>query len=95
MQQLDDVIGDHEITRLNFVKRDIEDSGLLLRGAATVLQYFRPVVYAKTNTACTAPPGHAPDELFTCLLALGYDAQLADEDKLTARRVQRYSAAGN
>lgn len=96
MQRLDDIAGDLNLTRLDFIKCDIEGAELpMLRGAADTLQSFRPVVYAEVNAAFTRRLGYTPDELFAFLHELAYEALFVDEKRLSAHPARNYLNPGN
>lgn len=71
---LDDFIGDRGITRLDFLKCDVEGAELLvLRGATDTLKRFRPVVYLEVSPDWTADFGYHPTAVIEFLRPLGYD----------------------
>jgi FkbM family methyltransferase len=74
VRRLDDVVSQLELSRLDFIKMDVEGAELdALRGAAGILgDAARPVVLAEVYDIRTSPWGYAAREIVRFLSALNY-----------------------
>jgi FkbM family methyltransferase len=65
----------HALTRLDFLKADIEGWELrALRGGEATLRRFLPALYLEVDGALMARAGDAPQALFAWLAGMGYQA---------------------
>jgi FkbM family methyltransferase len=72
--RLDDWARDAAITRVDFVKMDIEGGEFrALRGAQEMLSRFRPIIVAELNAVCLARDHRKPEDVFALLQGLGYE----------------------
>jgi FkbM family methyltransferase len=70
---LDAFAPEYGLTRLDFIKADIEGWELrALTGGEETLRRYRPALYLEVDAACLARAGDTPAELFAWLRALGY-----------------------
>jgi FkbM family methyltransferase len=73
MSTLDDFVKEQGLTRLDFLKVDIEGAeGRLLAGAVDTLRRLRPIVMIEVNPAALAMLGERAEDLVRRLEALGY-----------------------
>jgi FkbM family methyltransferase len=75
IRRLDDVLRDHKIEKVDFVKLDVEGAELsVLKGAPQLLSgRQRPVILAEVQDVRTAPWQYAAREIIQYLCAAGYD----------------------
>ena len=72
---LDDFITREGLTRLDFIKADIEGWEMrALAGGARTLERFRPTLYLEVDEAMMARAGDTPQALFAWLAGIGYTA---------------------
>lgn len=77
---VDRLVADHRITRLDFVKADIEGWELrMLAGAARTIESFHPTMLLEVGRANLARAGDTPEALFEHLDGLGYRAYVLGE----------------
>jgi FkbM family methyltransferase len=70
---LDAFAREYGLTRLDFIKADIEGWELrALTGGEETLRRHRPALYLEVDAACLARAGDTPADLFAWLGALGY-----------------------
>jgi len=94
--RLDDFIKDAEITKVDFIKIDVEGAELLaLKGGASTIEQHKPVIFAEICDDFTQRMGYAPKELFTFLEKSGYSANLVNEENLTLFPVANYQSCGD
>ena len=73
MITLDQFVEEQGLTRLDFLKADIEGAeGLFLAGAVTTLSRFRPVLMIELNRTALAEFGTTPEHVVKQLCAQGY-----------------------
>jgi FkbM family methyltransferase len=78
--RMDRAASDLGLSRLDFIKMDVEGAELLvLRGGEETLRRFKPVIYAEIDPAFTTRLGYTPKDLFDFLLSMGYRAHQPDE----------------
>jgi FkbM family methyltransferase len=71
---LDDLVGKHELDRIDLVKIDVEGAELqVLRGAVRVLEEMRPMLLLEVQEASLLAQGATTADLFGLLRAHGYD----------------------
>lgn len=76
---LDAFCAENGVSRLDFIKCDIEGSEVaFLRGAAETLRRFRPVLLIEINPSALAGFGTSADELFGILRGHGYSLFTTD-----------------
>jgi FkbM family methyltransferase len=89
IERLDDVLREHEIEKVDFVKLDVEGAELsVLRGASRLLaNYPRPVILAEVQDIRTRPWGYAARDIIRYLASNDYrwfrplpDARLEEID---------------
>lgn len=92
---------DHEaearrITRLDFVKIDVEGAELeAVKGGATTLRKLKPVLYCEVYEKWTDAFGYSPADLFAAVRSLGYtEARIIREGEVTRRALDSPIAAG-
>jgi FkbM family methyltransferase len=80
--RLDDFASDRSLTRLDFVKCDVEGAELLvMRGGAKTLARFQPILYLEVCPQWTVGFGYQPEDLCSFLRSLGYKTfMLVTED---------------
>ncbi|MBV8129429.1 MAG: FkbM family methyltransferase [Planctomycetaceae bacterium] len=72
--RLDDFVRDRGLTRLDFLKCDVEGAELLvLRGATDTLKQFQPVLYLEVSPDWTVDFGYHPTAIIEFLRPLGYN----------------------
>ena len=73
--RLDDFVERHGITRIDFIKVDIEGAEpLFLEGAQRVIRAMRPILCVEVSVrGLTSIPGYGPRDLVKALEDLGYD----------------------
>jgi FkbM family methyltransferase len=82
--RLDDYCVFKEITRLNFIKCDIEGAELLaLKGASKTIAGYKPIIYLEICRDWTANFGYDPVEIVRYLNSFGYSAFHLVTDSLT------------
>ena len=70
---LDAFVSQYGLTRLDFIKADIEGWELrALKGGEATLRRDRPALYLEVDEACLARAGDTSEDLFDWLAALGY-----------------------
>ena len=73
---LDSFVAERGLTRLDFIKADVEGWELqALRGAGATLATFRPALYLEVDHDCLARAGSTPEDLWALLAPLGYKAR--------------------
>lgn len=78
---LDSLLGTQEMTRLDALKIDVEGAEeLVLRGATSCLDRYRPIVIFETNPAASQRIGLHADGVWNLLLERGYKLYLLGED---------------
>jgi FkbM family methyltransferase len=72
---LDAFAESRRLTRLDFIKADIEGWELrALKGGEATLRRFRPALYLEVDKALMERAGDTPEDLFDWLAAMGYQA---------------------
>lgn len=72
--RLDDFVRDRGLTRLDFLKCDVEGAELLvLRGDTDTLKQFQPVLYLEVSPDWTADFGYHPTAIIEFLRPFGYN----------------------
>ena len=89
---LDAFASTEKLTRLDFIKADIEGWELrALKGGEATIRRFRPALYLEVDAACLVRAGDTPEDLFDWLGGLGYSA-FASPDH---RPVSAWQGAGD
>ncbi len=71
---VDDLVESEALTRLDFIKADIEGFELrMIRGSRRTLSHFRPALMMEVNRRRLARAGNTPEELHAFLALLDYD----------------------
>ncbi|MEX2110694.1 MAG: FkbM family methyltransferase [Gemmatimonadaceae bacterium] len=74
LTSIDAEVSDAALSRLDFLKMDIEGGELdALKGAARALSTHRPFIYSEVYEKWTAGFGYTSADLFALLRSLGYD----------------------
>lgn len=77
--RLDDIAGELGLSRVDFIKIDVEGAELpALRGAESLIRRCRPVIFAEVYDKFTARIGYRAQELFAFLKQFGYSAELLE-----------------
>jgi FkbM family methyltransferase len=75
--RLDDVAGKCGLSRVDFIKIDVEGAELpAFKGAESIISQYRPVIFAEVEGKFTQRIGYHPEELFAYLAQFGYSADL-------------------
>lgn len=83
---IDNLIGELNLTRLDFIKSDIEGWEIrMLRGAMIAVARFRPVIMLELVGASAARAQALPAEAWDMLLPLGYKARRLESTELCDR----------
>lgn len=78
--RLDDYVTDQGISRLDFIKCDVEGAELLVfKGGASTIVKFRPVVYAEILDQHTRRLGYAAQEIFDFFTEISYRSYVMDK----------------
>ena len=73
MRRLDDIIEEQNITKVDFIKADIEGGELdMLRGAEKVLEKFKPIIMIEIVDVHCHRFGHLSADVYQFLLSKGY-----------------------
>lgn len=73
MTRLDDFVAEKKLTRVDFLKADIEGGELnLLRGAEQMLESLRPRILIEIVDIHCRRFGHAPEDVYQYLIERGY-----------------------
>ncbi|WP_197514370.1 FkbM family methyltransferase [Mycobacterium sp. E342] len=73
MTRLDDFVDDKGLTRVDFIKADIEGGELaLLRGGEQLLTKFHPTILIEIVDIHCQRFGHSPEDVYNCLVGKGY-----------------------
>jgi FkbM family methyltransferase len=73
IETLDRMVAQEKLTRLDFVKVDVEGAeGLVFRGGLVALAKFKPVIYCEIGPGFPERVGLTTQESVAPLLALGY-----------------------
>jgi FkbM family methyltransferase len=85
LRRLDDLVAEHPPARIDVVKLDVEGAELLvLHGAASTLQRYRPVVLFEVSEASLGHQDHHREELFEFLQAHDYSLYLFNDSGFPA-----------
>ncbi|SCZ67245.1 FkbM family methyltransferase [Thiohalomonas denitrificans] len=80
---LDEYVDENSISRVNFIKADIEGAELLmLKGARGVLKRFKPILFLEIQERSTKLFGYTPQQLIEMVLSQGYEIFWANEGML-------------
>jgi FkbM family methyltransferase len=80
LRRLDDLVAEQPPARIDVVKLDVEGAELLvLQGAASTLQRYRPIVLFEVSEASLRHQGHRREELLDFLRAQDYSLYLFDD----------------
>lgn len=94
--RLDDFVKDRALTRVDFIKIDIEGAELpALKGATNTIKRYKPVIFAEILDAFTQRMGYHPDELIGFLRNFGYTAHLVEIETLSFHPVSDYKKSGD
>ena len=94
--RLDDYINDSQLTRVDFIKIDVEGAELpALKGAAVTIERYKPVIFAEVCRDFTKRLGYMPEDLFYFLAKAGYSAHRVNEQDLTMHPVLNYEDVGD
>lgn len=78
---LDDYARAHDLSRVDFIKCDVEGAELLVfNGGAGTLDRFRPTIYTEVQDSFTQRLGYRAHDLFSFLAAKGYRAHVLQDD---------------
>ena len=93
---LDQYVESHGLTRLDFIKCDVEGAELLVfKGAQESLKKFKPVVFAEIVAEITERMGYEPNELINIFLELGYTAYTFDDSLVKSEELKSYTVASD
>ena len=85
LRRLDDLVAEQPPARIDFVKLDVEGAELLvLQGAASTLQRYRPLVLFEVSEASLGHQDHRREELLEFLQAHDYSLYLFDDSGFPA-----------
>lgn len=94
--RLDDYVSENKLTRVDFIKIDVEGAELpALMGAALTIERYKPVIFTEVCRDFTKRLGHMPEDLFDFLANAGYSAHRVNEQNLTMRPVLNYEDVGD
>ncbi len=80
---LDNYVANNNITRINFIKIDIEGAELeALHGAPISLEKHLPLLHLEVSTSWLKDYGHSPQDLVEYLNSLGYDSFFAYDNHI-------------
>jgi hypothetical protein len=83
--RIDDWCQVHSVSRIDFVKMDIEGSEYrALTGARNLLSTFRPVIIGELNAVCLRRDNHSPREVIQLLRGANYEAFAFDDNNFLA-----------
>ncbi len=83
--RLDDWCQQQSISRVDFLKMDIEGAEYrALAGARNLLSTFRPVIVGELNTTCLGRDAHSPDDVIELLRDANYEAFVFDDNNFLA-----------
>lgn len=89
--KLDDYIIDNPITRLDFIKCDVEGAELfVLEGAKETIEKYMPTIFIEVNNDYTKRLNYPAQDIFSFLENFGYKAFKLDRDG-TVKSVDKYS----
>jgi len=88
---LDQYVTDRKLTRLDFIKCDVEGAELLVfKGSEESLSRFKPVVFAEIGEEFTRRMGYEPGELIDLFLKRGYRAHMLSEKLILSEELDHY-----
>ncbi len=96
--RLDDIAGKCGLSRVDFIKIDVEGAELpVFKGAHSIISQYRPVIFAEVHEAFTQRIGYRPEELFAYLAQFGYSADLLEPGKkgFSLHPVNNYEHVGD
>ena len=83
--RIDDWCQVHSVSRIDFVKMDIEGSEYrALTGARNLLSTFRPVIIGELNAVCLRRDNHSPGEVIQLLRSANYEVFAFDDNNFLA-----------
>jgi FkbM family methyltransferase len=96
MTRLDDFVNDKNLTRVDFIKADIEGGELaLLRGGEHLLKTFRPTILIEIVDIHCRRFGHTPEDVYDCLIGSGYTGRYITAQGELVDLDPRYLPNGN
>lgn len=93
--RLDDYFARQELSRLDFIKCDIEGAELhALHGGESTISKYKPAIFCEIDNSHTGRLGYDAQEIFIFLFRLGYSAYRLDDDGVR-QMVERYEEPGD
>lgn len=78
---LDNYVNENDLTRVDFIKADIEGAEfLMLKGAEDTLRKYRPILMLEVQAHSSRLFGYEPEDLFQWLQGIGYRAYYVDSN---------------
>ena len=88
---LDQYVSDQQLTRLDFIKCDVEGAELLVfKGGQESLARFKPIVFAEIGEEFTRRMGYEPGDLIDLFRNQGYRAYMLSETLVLSEEVDSY-----
>jgi hypothetical protein len=90
--RLDDYAAEKELTRLDFIKMDIEGAELFaLIGARSILARWRPMMLVEINRDACGRLGYQPEQIWELLKPYGYIMWIVGQSPNTCRSITNLS----